>query len=228
MKTDGTSVVNTDEADLLLSPSTGLVFTTLQRIKQKPLPGQINHNGIRDRVSVLAGRYERLILLVSEGMSAPSASDMEEEPMRNLDERDCAALNSLTRDVAQLETNVQVLYVPGAEASLASWAVSHMVRHGIDDPEIQLMHDETLWEMFLRKAGMNAFAAQAVLARLKQPPSGGRSSDFGLSAFVQMHPDERVRRFGRLLGGRKLLDRVSRVIDNGWISEARPHHASRS
>lgn len=75
---------------------------------------------------------------------------------------------------------------------------------------------------------MNAFAAQDVLGMLKNPQDiegyddrigGGQNRaniDWGLAAFVKMHPEERVRRFGRMLGGRGLLERVGRCVDGGW------------
>ncbi|KAK4935373.1 hypothetical protein LTR28_010376, partial [Elasticomyces elasticus] len=79
---------------------------------------------------------------------------------------------------------------------------------------------------------MNAFAAQTVLAELKERvPSPGTETlsaedigdtipTFGLAAFVKMSADERVRRFERLLGGRRMLDRVSKVLDATWTSGA--------
>lgn len=39
-----------DEADMILSPGTGLLWTTLQRIKQRSLPGQAVRSAIRDRI----------------------------------------------------------------------------------------------------------------------------------------------------------------------------------
>lgn len=89
--------------------------------------------------------------------------------------------------------------------------------------QLKLLQEETLWEIFLRQAGLNAFAAQAILAKLKGPETGDiemgpRDSVvyFGLAAFIRMSLQERVHRFERLLGGRNLTERVSKVLDAQW------------
>jgi len=40
-----------------------------------------------------------------------------------------------------------------------------------------------------------------------------------MSEFVQMDHDERIRRFGPVLGGERVLGRVSSVIDARWRHE---------
>lgn len=212
---------NQGEADLILSPSAGLLLSSLQQIKQKALPGHIQHGGIRERIATLADRYEQLVVLVSEGRS--TSLEGSENADRNLDDRDCKALSSLITFATPLDSDVRVLYVTGGEETLASWSVSCMRRYGIDGSEIKLVPDETLWEVFLRRAGMNAFAAQAVLIALKEPSPDSdnvldkiESGGYGLPAFVRMRPEERTRRFAAMLGGSRLLTRVSRVIDGGW------------
>lgn len=42
--------------------------------------------------------------------------------------------------------------------------------------------------------------------------------DFGIRAFVRMLPEERVRRFEGLLGGRRVLQRVNRALEMEWLS----------
>jgi len=73
---------------------------------------------------------------------------------------------------------------------------------------------------------MNAYAAQAVLVQLKIP--GADSSEigstemqnrFGVAAFVSMTVEERVERFGAVLGGERVLRRVSEAIDGGWTAK---------
>ncbi|KAF1347995.1 hypothetical protein BDV97DRAFT_356543 [Delphinella strobiligena] len=212
---------NQGEADLILSPSAGLLLSSLQQIKQKALPGHIQNGGIRERIATLADRYEQLVVLVSEGRL--TSLEGSENADRNLDDRDCNALSSLITFATGLGSDVRVLYVTGGEETLASWSVSCMRRYGIDDSGTKLVPDETLWEMFLRRAGMNAFAAQAVLIALREPSSDSdnvldkiENGGHGLPAFVHMRPEERIRRFTAMLGGSRLLTRVSRVIDGGW------------
>lgn len=213
------------EADILVSPGTGLVFTTLQKIKQKTAPGHKNLPGIRERIMALSPRYEQLIVLISEGQSAAKGSAV----TRTLDTSDCDALSFFIGCTAMLDTDVQVLYVPGGEIALARWTVSCMARHMVDTHTSSLQQDETLWELLLRQAGMNAFAAQAVLSILKASTRqlshaqtiGSVPREFGLAAFLSMTVNERIRRFGALMGGDRVLRRVSSVVDAEWGSMAR-------
>lgn len=95
---------------------------------------------------------------------------------------------------------------------------------------------EPQWELFLRRAGLNAFAAQVTLAALKAPIASGlgksspgpsanavaaeRAGAYGLTAFVTMSSDERLRRFGRLMGGSRVLQSVNRLLEQRWVSAA--------
>ena len=206
-----------DEADLILSPSTGLLWTTLQKIKQRPLPGQahtVGHSTIKARIQATAPHYERLFVLVSAGAGGPSpglGSRMpHSSPDAPLDERDSLAFADLSAFVATLTTHgddVSVSFIPGGEETLARWIVSLMAQFATpqQQKEGSLMAEETAWEMFLRRAGLNACAAQVVLAEVG-----------GLEKFVRMGREARVRRLEVVMGGRKALERVGRVVDSRW------------
>ena len=96
-------------------------------------------------------------------------------------------------------------------------------------PVGELLLTAPQWEVFLRQAGLNAYAAQVVLAELKAPDehfnfsSASGSHCFGLPAFLLMSVEERICRFETSLGGRKGLLKVSALADAEW-----PHQASRS
>ena len=200
-----------DEADLILAPGHGLMLTTLQRLMQKSLPNQVTRNVIRERVVQLARRYERLIITVHE-----ERNSNQERP---LDNRECGELVSLINFCAAQNHEIQVMYIPGDESALATWIVASMVRYGLDDPDVQLLQDESSWELFLRKAGMDAFAAQVVLKKLNAPESMSTPSTeqrYGLPGFVMMDEAERLKRFGALFGGEKILRKVSMAIDGSW------------
>jgi hypothetical protein len=211
------------EADFTISASTGIVTTTLQKLKQKPLPGQMSTTGIRDTIASTAIRYERLLVLVSEGNSIPTEDGA---VPRTLDRLDCEALVDLTTWAHSLDSDVQISYVPGGEQELASWLVAAFTQHGSVDGSMRLLQDETMWERWLRVAGLNAYAAQTVLVQLKIPDAdsyeiGTRDVQkrFGVSAFVSMKAEERVERFGAMLGGERVLRRVSEAIDGGWSAK---------
>ena len=211
-----------DEADMLLSPSTGLIWTTLQRIKQRSLPGQEARSAAQERILRTSPRYEKLVVLVSQYQSNCS-SERASTGTQSLDGNDCTALAEFIAFCTTLPDEVQTIFVAGGEEDLAKWVVAAMVKHSVPmDQGIKLLQDETLWEVFLRRAGMNAFAAQAILATLKAPDhseseaAGKQRTEFGLTAFVKMSVQERFARFETLLGGRRLLGRVSRVLDERW------------
>ena len=212
-----------DEADMLLSPSTGLIWTTLQKIKQRSLPGQEARSAVQERILHTSPRYEKLVVLISQDQSNCYPSGRTSIGIQSLDDNDCHALAEFTGFCTTLPDEVQTIFVAGGEEDLAKWVVATMVKHSVPtDQGIKLLQDETLWEVFLRRAGMNAFAAQAILATLKAPDqseseaAGKPRTDFGLTAFVKMSVQERFARFETLLGGRRLLGRVSRVLDERW------------
>jgi hypothetical protein len=66
--------------------------------------------------------------------------------------------------------------------------------------------NETAWELLMRRADRNVFAAQVLLGRLKVI-SGG----FALVQFLGMTVPERLQSFQTSLSGRKLLIRASRA-----------------
>ncbi len=201
------------EADFIISPSTGIILTTLQKIKQKPLPGQKAKTAFKERIEKASARYERLAVLVSEGCA--------DESTNGLAEGDTLALAEATGFCSSLDGSVIMQFIGGGEETLAKWLVATMMQYGSQgESSVLLLEDETLWELFLRRAGMNAYAAQAVIAELKEPDGvevdGSKAGLFGITAFVEMGQEERIARFERLLGGRRVLQRVGRVLDANW------------
>ncbi|TAQ84227.1 hypothetical protein B7494_g7449 [Chlorociboria aeruginascens] len=201
------------EADLIISPSTGIILTTLQKIKQKPLPGQKSKVAIRARLEDVSTRYEKLIVLISE--SRPDGTT------HLLMGNDSLSLAEFLGFAAGFETNITVHFVGGGEEVLSHWLASLIIYHRVPhDGNGQLLEDETHWELFLRRAGMNAFGAQAVLASLRAPEGvnaqgPSKSGLFGLTAFVEMGIEERVERFGGICGER-VIRFVSAVVDGRW------------
>jgi hypothetical protein len=116
------------EADILLSPSTGLIMTTLQQIKQRPLPGQPDRSPVKERMTELQSRYERLVVIVSEGLSR----DMEKNGSgRPKDLRDQEAIQRMEGTASKLEGEVIIKYAPGGEQTLAHYLVAEMVNYGL-------------------------------------------------------------------------------------------------
>ena len=130
------------EADIILSPSTGIILTTLQQIKQIPLPGQALRSQVKERITALQVRYERLIVLISEGLRKDFGDSRPE------DSRDGDMLKEFEVFAAQLEGDVVVQYVRGGEQALARSIVENMAEYGLphgskDMGDIKLFAVET-------------------------------------------------------------------------------------
>ncbi|KAK3307326.1 uncharacterized protein B0T15DRAFT_510611 [Chaetomium strumarium] len=197
----GMRTPNLDEADIVVSPATGILLTTMIMLRQKALPGQTigNHSISFCRiVENVAVRYERLVVLVSEG-------NKHSETASPLSQSDARALAEFQGFSAGLQTaDVQSLYVGGGVETLAKWAAAKICEYANEAVAVRdmLLPIETFWEVFLRRAGMNAYAAQVVLGRLKVPDDRpavgeGRGQVFGLPLL-----------FEDLFGGTKVLERT--------------------
>ncbi|KAI1750969.1 hypothetical protein F4782DRAFT_229960 [Xylaria castorea] len=203
------------EADVIVSPATGIIVTTLLKAIQKPPLGHKGQSSIRERISCVALRYERLIVLVSEANAV-------DETLRDLTPPEAIAYAEFVGFTIGLDSNVEVLYVGGGEATLLKWLVSSAIRHAPEATESQehLIEDETQWEVFLRRAGFNAYAAQAILGRLKlngyNPDGESDCSKTGLVAFITMTDVERLQRFRGLMCGESVLDRVNKTLATRW------------
>ncbi|KAK0641753.1 hypothetical protein B0T16DRAFT_380749 [Cercophora newfieldiana] len=209
---------NADEADIIISPATGILLTTMVKLRQKPLPGMTGQVIFRHIVENVALRYETLIVLVSEGNKSS-------ETMIPLSQSDAKALAEFQGYVAALETDVRLSYVGGGNETLAKWIAAAICKHAPEAFPVQdlLLPVETGWELFLRRAGMNVYAAQATLGVLKVPdgePAVGGARFYGLPLFVMMEPHERLTALEDPLGGRKVLDRVSEALDEPWGQHA--------
>ena len=207
------------EADLILSPGTALVTTTLQKVKQRALPGQKAASAIHERIAKVSPRYEKLLILVTSG--APSSAAEGGSKFAALNADDTEALTAFIAFCAAVQEENQVYFICDDMDNLANWIVSFMILYRAENHGAQLLPEETLWEVFLRRAGLNAFAAQAICASLKEIPrdkvDGQRPPvEHGLKAFLSMSTDSRIARFGRLFGGSNLLRKVGHALDTSW------------
>jgi hypothetical protein len=133
---DFSSVNDAPEADILLSPGTGLVFTSLQKIKQKVLPGQAAQlTGIRERIIKLAARYEFLIVLLGDAMLPDTVS---------VDQRDCKAIADFSAFCSNCKAEVQLHHVPAGEDNLAAWITASIYNYGDTGQDMSLLPDETM------------------------------------------------------------------------------------
>lgn len=204
------------EVDIIISPPVGLIITSLQKIQQKPLPGQGCKSAFYDKLEKVSLKYEKIIILISEGR--------EDEATYGLEEYSCLAITQLTGFTQGLDAHFTLCFVGGGQETLLKWIASCIAQHrfiGGDGLGMPLLEEETHWEVFLRRAGLNSFAAQIIISQLKSA-EGCDNADSectilsGLTAFVTMTKQERMDKFEKVLGGKRILSRVSDVIDAGW------------
>lgn len=200
----GSESKSVDEADLILSATTGLVFVTLQKLGQRDLPGQAGSfssgSSTKERIVNLCQRYECLVVVVwNQHSSVADLCQNDADVIASL-----MAFGGALQDVCTVVSRM----INGTEEDLARWVVALMVQQG---KSVELLEDETLWELFLRDAGLNAFAAQAVLREVREY-NGKRG---GLPAFLAMDASVREDRFSAIVGNR-VLRRVSRRLDGAW------------
>lgn len=126
------------EADIILSPSTGVLLTTLQQIKQAPLPGRVARLPVKEQIARLQLRHEKLLVLVSEGLREENSNSRPE------DTRDKDSLRDLKLFATRSEGSVVVEYIPGGEKELARATVENMGKYGL--PHVGSdMHDIKLF-----------------------------------------------------------------------------------
>lgn len=194
------------EADITLTPTVGVVVTTLLKVKQRPLPGSAGITQLRERIRQVCQLYETLIVLVSEGnptgecVAQPNSSDM-------------AAYGDFVCFNMALKDGVRTYFVPGAEGTVAKWLLSFMCQYSPSALALGWTPEagENTWACFLRRSGMNALAAQVIAASLLEEFGAE-----GLARFLAMPVQQRLLRYEPLLGGRKTLLKVSQLVDRHW------------
>jgi hypothetical protein len=196
------------DSPVLLSPKHAIMMTTIQALTQRTLPGQgsSGKSPIHNQLSILSrnNAFEILIVLVS----TPTSAGNNQNTMISF----TAYCESISRSSA---CQTRPMYVPAGEADLHSSVAKLVLEHGFRTEDKVFLDDETKWENFLVKAGMNAFAAQVVLGLLQDDGSG---RPWGLRAFVQMDVIEREARFGSIVG-RNVMEQVSRAIESAVFRE---------
>lgn len=211
-----------DEADLTVSPVTGVILASSHETTQKYLPGQGPpgiDSPLHGRIVQATPRYEMLYVLVR----SPLETTMDIlSSVRDLTTY-CMSLNRVC--------NIKVLLI--ATDDVLEWILSIAAKYTMNLDLIppvnatesmatapQFHDDHTQWELFLRSAGLNSFAAESILAVLKT--SSAQSELFEdvdqvspLSRFVEMPCRSRMEMFQNLVGQR-VISRVNKALEMDW------------
>ncbi|KIW63687.1 hypothetical protein PV04_08670 [Phialophora macrospora] len=215
--------------DMILNARTALIFTNLQALSQKSLPGQSTsgQNIVRSRVLKLAQEYDRVLVVITTPSSNGALLQAQVDAMTTFTGF-CASVGS------QDGTAVTPIWVTsrgdprttGEALNKRAWSLICRYAFPEADPSLSaqlvvnavtLTNEESLWEQFLRRAGLNTMAAQIVLGTLRGlGVSGGNpGQDWGLRKLVWMLPEERRAAFTETLGS-KMSERLNLVLDREW------------
>lgn len=170
---------------LLPSPTTAIHPTTTQHLQQKPLPGSTQLSPLAHLSRLSETTNLTLLLTTSPDLPIPT-------------------------DLPGAATMIALPFTSPNE--VAAFLAAEILYHYRGSTSLR--EEETPQEKFLVQAGLNAFAAQAVLQNLAE--EGERIGVLGA-----MSNAERMRRFVPVLGGgAEMIGQMNRAIEVRWLSAA--------
>jgi hypothetical protein len=227
--------------DIILNPKSCVVYTNFQALTQKLLPGQEakgSQQSVHDKISWLASTYESIFVLVSISASLWQTNLDVQIKVKTDFSGFCAGFK-MGSDGVEVRP-VWIVVDQGVDAgevmkdSLCCFTWSMIFQHALRNDcmlgnselgqPLVFIQDETVWELFLCKAGMNVMAAQLVLGYLKRADIDGRQrhdtkeASWGLAKFVELSKEQRIEIFEGVVG-RRAIDRLSCVVDHQATSE---------
>ncbi|KAK5454455.1 hypothetical protein LTS15_006455 [Exophiala xenobiotica] len=211
-----------ESADIILNARAALIFTHLQALNQRNLPGRSGSRGqglVQSRITKLVKDYDYVSALVT----IPCLGDSLSEATQAIIAGFAGFCSSWSRE----GTKVCPIWVsastslPGGEKEVHRRTWDLIRQHAFPahhEPyldSVSLIHEETLWELFLRKAGVNPMAAQVVLGMLKTSETANVQIEqsWGLRKLAQLKPEARMDMFGKMLGP-KTVEKLNLAFDN--------------
>ena len=245
------------EADIIISPTTGIILTTLQATTQLYLPGhkpnpQTNGNKyinspLRERIFLLAPRYKYLYVFVAHGTSSPRSGGGNASRW-TADRRLLASFTSLIAfcDAMSVDSVISPILISLSSDTTIGWIQALAHKHTFQLPtdtvnlpqsiaftpvnptpkiklDIEAMENETRYELFLRRVGLNPYAAQIILTVLRQEgetpirnnnssaPDDVENEMSSLSRFIEMSPECRRRVFPDLI-----WKKIDAILEKDW------------
>ena len=212
---------------------------------------------LRERIMLLAPRYKQLYIFICHAGGTttkkhPMGPTADKRTLASI-----TSLIAFCNSASKYSTVIPLLITPSAPETVAEWVLSLAYKHSFELPQSSsvgieverstigftpinpnnsnnkknldptCMETETQWELFLRRAGLNPFAAQVMLAVMREeggviPGDNALVFDHtesvrvsALSRFIEMSTEHRSRLFAGLIGDR-VLRRIEAVVDNDW------------
>lgn len=212
--------INTDdEADIVVSPSTGIITSTMVGLRQTDTQKRLV---FQSRVAAVAPRYKTLHILIYRNNARPVQDDRgTHDGLPELSPSDAMALAQLQGFVCSLPCKVSASYVGGGEHAVAEWVASLLIQAAKEDgkrrtAENYLVEEETRWEIFLRQAGFNVYDAQIVLGVLGGESGIKRRDDVNernsVRQLIEMSSEECLHRLGSVVGCQSALAVVRKLF----------------
>ncbi|GAM85114.1 hypothetical protein ANO11243_031180 [Dothideomycetidae sp. 11243] len=208
------SLSSDTDADILVTPTTGLILTTLQKLKQRSLPGTnvYKPNLVHARITSLAERYENLLVLVS-------------TPCQ-LDASDTAAVNEVTNLATRLRCCVRTTLLPFAgnridSVSISRWAAALICAAQVGSKAMEFheglgddIQTDTTQERFLRAIGLDALAALTVTRSIQSISADGSGV---MAHLALLSPSERAHLLFPSIGA-EAVQKLNHVLDAHWAA----------
>lgn len=230
-----------DDADIVISPTTGILLTTSQETTQLYLPGQSRscfqlkkklRSPLWERISHVCSRYDQLYVLIIHPFQVKGGLKT------SLDENVLNSIRELMSFCSSIYDTCNVMPLVLDLKCLPQWIVTLARRHAVriswsdnysntgDVAEVSCSavpcEDPDVWEYFLYQAGLNCFAARMVLSSPVVSASGQPDSQGGtlsprdaFSNFMSLQSRHRARVYGPLIG-EKLASRIGILLDAEW------------
>ena len=241
--------------DIILNPTTCLICTNIQALKQKSLPGSKTATNpanltMQDRLRSLSTQFERIFILLAMPNSIYSTPGQMQIltdftsfcfalSLESPNGPDIKAIWITIGTSSKSSSSVIQKSASGASVKLNpmtawTWHLIHKHSQAVL-PTMSFIDDTTVWEFFLRDAGINALAAQMMLGLLKrgsdesavtlqdkipmskQSPtskygSTAQNQSWGLRKLVSMSEGEKTDLFAHLVG-EKCLSRLTVALN---------------
>ncbi|CAK7274695.1 hypothetical protein SEPCBS57363_006294 [Sporothrix epigloea] len=207
-----------DEADIAISPSTGIIVASMVGLRQTDAQRRFVFQA---RVASVAQKYEKLYIFIFRINARPAGKGEMVDFFPELSPSDAMAFAQLQGFVRNLECKTSAFYVGGDDHAVAHWVATLIVEESERDDkrkttEAYLVEEETREERLLRQVGFNVYDAQIVMGVSQDlsDRNGHRIQEkrSWVERLLEMPVIERISLLGPQIGCPAVLARVNRVL----------------
>lgn len=222
--------------DIILTPKICLIITSLQSLRQRPLPGKKSISclsSVHDQIVGLHQGYESIFVLIHY-LALPHQISTDNDFLEQT--QFISFCHTLFKNAVTLCQKISPIWIPCTKASntpemVNSWVWRMVNEHAFLNASVEigasalrpdstlpmaLIEDETLWELFLVRAGLNPMAAQVVIGSLGRTRNlddvyADSQSQWGLRKLASMSAEGRHVMFDNKIG-RHFVERLNKIL----------------